>query len=88
MNKTMSLKLEENLFSEIKKISAIFNMSWSEFIRNAIKKELDEKKNDFIVKLSDFPFCDDEEEKELVSFLNTLTEEDLKISKKEIIKLW
>lgn len=68
-------------------MSAIFNISCSEFIRNSIKKELDEKKNDFIVKLSDFPICDDEEEKELVTFLNTLTEEDLKISKKEIIKL-
>lgn len=87
MNKTMSIKLDENLFENVKKISSIFNMTSSEFIRNAIKKELEEKNNAFILKLSDVPLCDDDEEKELVNILNTLTEEDLKIAKKEIIKL-
>ena len=87
MNKTMSIKLDENLFENVKKISSIFNMTSSEFIRNAIKKELEEKNNAFILKLSHVPLCDDDEEKELVNILNTLTEEDLKIAKKEIIKL-
>lgn len=87
MNKTMSIKLDENLFENVKKISSIFNMTSSEFIRNAIKKELEEKKNAFILKLSDVPLCDDDEEKELVNILNTLTEEDLKVAKKEIVKL-
>lgn len=44
MTKTMSLKLEEDLFLDIKKISEIFNISCSEFVRNAIKKEIEEKK--------------------------------------------
>jgi hypothetical protein len=87
MNKTMSIKLDENLFENVKKISSIFNMTSSEFIRNAIKKELEEKNNAFILKLSDVPLCDDDEEKELVNILNTLTEEDLKVAKKEIVKL-
>ena len=87
MNKTMSIKLDENLFENVKKISSIFNMTSSEFIRNAIKKELEEKINAFILKLSDVPLCDDDEEKELVNILNTLTEEDLKVAKKEIVKL-
>ena len=87
MNKTMSIKLDEDLFENVKKISSIFNMTSSEFIRNAIKKELEEKNNAFILKLSDVPLCDDDEEKELVNILNTLTEEDLKVAKKEIIKL-
>ena len=69
MNKTMSIKLDEDLFENVKKI------------------ELEEKNNAFILKLSDVPLCDDDEEKELVNILNTLTEEDLKIAKKEIIKL-
>ena len=38
MNKTMSIKLDEDLFENVKKISSIFNMISSEFIRNAIKK--------------------------------------------------
>lgn len=87
MNKTMSIKLDEDLFENVKKISSIFNMTSSEFIRNAIKKELEEKNNVFILKLSDVLLCNDDEEKELVNILNTLTEEDLKVAKKEIVKL-
>lgn len=88
MSKTMSLKLEEDLFLDIKKISEIFNISCSEFVRNAIKKEIDAKKSDFMVKMSNVPYCDEEEEKELVELLNGLTDDDLKIVKKEVIKLW
>lgn len=44
MNKTMSIKLEKKLFEEVKKISSVFNITCSEFIRNAIKKELEEKR--------------------------------------------
>lgn len=55
----------------------------SEFIRNAI----DAKKSDFMVRMSNVPYCDEEEEKELVELLNRLTDDDLKIVKKEIIKL-
>lgn len=88
MSKTMSLKLEEDLFLDIKKISEIFNISCSEFIRNAVRKEIDEKKNNFMVRMSNVPQCDEDEEKELLGLLETLTDDDLKIVKKENIKLW
>lgn len=88
MSKTMSLKLEEDLFLDIKKMSEIFNISCSEFIRNAIKKEINEKKSDFMVRMSDVPYCDDEEEEELIEYLNSLSDDDLTIVKKEVIKLW
>ncbi len=87
MTKTMSLKLEEDLFLDIKKISEIFNISCSEFVRNAIKKEIEEKKNDFMVRMSNVPYCDEEEEKELLGLLENLTDDDLKIVKKETIEL-
>lgn len=87
MTKTMSLKLEEDLFLDIKKISEIFNISCSEFIRNAVRKEIDEKKNNFMVRMSNVPQCDEDEEKELLGLLETLTDDDLKIVKKENIKL-
>lgn len=87
MSKSMSLKLEDDLFLDIKKVSEIFNISCSEFIRNAIKKELAEKKNDFMVRMAEVPYCDEEEEKELLDLLGTLTDDDLKIVKKETIKL-
>lgn len=87
MSKTMSLKLEEDLFLDIKKMSEIFNISCSEFIRNAIKREINEKKSDFMVRMSDVPYCNEEEEKELIELLNELTDDDLKIVKKEVIEL-
>ena len=87
MTKTMSLKLEEDLFLDIKKISEIFNISCSEFVRNAIKKEIEEKKNDFMVRMSNVPYCGEEEEKELLELLENLTDDDLKIVKKETIEL-
>lgn len=87
MSKIMSLKLEEDLFLDIKKISKIFNISCSEFVRNAIKKEIDAKKSDFMVRMSNVPYCDEKEEKELIDLLNGLSDDDLKIIKKEIIKL-
>ena len=87
MIKTMSLKLDENLFLEVKKISEVFNISCSEFIRNAIKEELAKKNNNFMVRMSNVDYCDEEEEKELTDFLNTLSNDDLKIVKKDNIKL-
>jgi len=87
MTKTVSLKLEEDLFSDIKKVSEIFNISCSEFIRNAIKKELNEKNNDFMVRMANVSYCEKEEEEELLHILRTLSDDDLKIVKKENIKL-
>lgn len=59
MSKTMSLKLEDDLCLDIKKVAEISNV----------------------------PYCDEEEERELVELLNELNDDDLKIVKKEIIKL-
>ena len=87
MSKTISLNLEDDLFLDIKKISEIFNISCSEFVRNAIKREIDTKKSDFMVRMSNVEYCDEKEEEELVELLNGLTDDDLKIVKKEIVKL-
>jgi len=87
MNKIMSFKLDENLILDIKRIAEVFNMSSSEFIRNAVKKEVEEKKNDFIVRMSDVPYCDEKEEKELIEILKTLSDDDLKIIKRDKIEL-
>lgn len=87
MTKIMSVKLNEDLFLDIKKISELSNISCSEFIRNAIKKEIEIKKNDFIFRMSNMPSCDEEEEKEITNLLNNLTDDDLKIVKREVIHL-
>ena len=45
------------------------------------------KKNDFIVRLSNVEYCDDTEEKEITQLLNKLTDDDIKIVKRDIIEL-
>lgn len=88
MSKTISLKIDDELFNNIKRVSNLFNVSSSEFIRNAVIKELEDKKNDFIVRLSNVEYCDDTEEKEITQLLNKLTDDDIKIVKRDIIELW
>lgn len=40
-----------------------------------------------MVRMSNVPYCDEEEEKELLGLLENLTDDDLKIVKKETIEL-
>lgn len=87
MSKTISLKIDDELFNNIKHVSNLFNVSSSEFIRNAVIKELEDKKNDLIVRLSNVEYCDDTEEKEITQLLNKLTDDDIKIVKRDIIEL-
>lgn len=87
VSKTISLKIDDELFNNIKRVSNLFNVSSSEFIRNAVIKELEDKKNDFIVRLSNVEYCDDTEEKEITLLLNKLTDDDIKIVKRHIIEL-
>ena len=57
MSKTISLKIDDELFNSIKRVSNLFNVSSSEFIRNAVIKELSanlqEKIKDKIKKATD-----------------------------------
>lgn len=87
MSKTISLKIDDELFNNIKRVSNLFNVSSSEFIRNAVIKELEDKKNDFIIRLSNVEYCDGTEEKEITQLLNKLTDDDIKIVKRDIIEL-
>ena len=75
VSKTISLKIDDELFNNIKRISNLFNVSSSEFIRNAV------------IRLSNVEYCDDTEEKEITQLLNKLTDDDIKIVKRHIIEL-
>lgn len=86
--KSFSLKMDENLMQDIKEMAELLNISCSEFIRNAVKKEIDTKrKKDFVTKLTDVEYCDIEEEKRIIDLLNNLSEDDVKFAKREIIEL-
>lgn len=83
----MSVKLDESIIDEIKKISSMFKISYSDFIRNAVQKELEEKKKDFIYRLSEVEYCSQEEEKEILDSLSKLSKDDLTMVKTDTIKI-
>ncbi len=84
---TMSIRLDENIISEIKKISSLFEISYSDFIRNALEKAIKEKQKDFIYRMSNVPYACKEEEDEIIAALNNLTDDDLQIARTESIEL-
>ncbi len=85
--KTMSVKLDENIISEIKKISSIFEISYSDFIRNAVEKAIAEKQKDFMYRMNNVPYATEEEAEEIISALSELSDEDLQVARREKIKL-
>ena len=87
INKSVSLRLNKSLLEEINKITEVFSISLTDFIRNAIEKEVKEIKNDFFYKLSQVDYCSDEESKEIIEELNKMTEDDLKVTKIKSITL-
>ena len=87
INKSVSLRLNKSLLEEINKITEVFSISLTDFIRNAVEKEVKEIKNDFFHKLSQVDYCSDEESKEIMEELNKMTEDDLKVTKIKSITL-
>ncbi len=86
--RNMSVKFEDSVILELKKISSIFNISYSDFIRDAVKKAIEEKQSDFMYRMSNVPYASEEEEKDIIMELSKVSNEDLKIVKTERIKLW
>ncbi len=84
---TMSVKFEDNMANELKKISKMFNISYSDFIRNAVCKAIDEKKKDFLYRLSSVDEISQDEESEILQELSNLSDDDMKIVKNIEIKL-
>ena len=87
INKSVSLRLNKSLLEEINKITEVFSISLTDFIRNAVEKEVKEIKKDFFYKLSQDDYCSDEESKEIIEELNKMTEDDLKVTKIKSITL-
>ncbi len=85
--KTISVKLNESIIHDLKKVSDIYNISYSDFIRKAIEQALEEKKKDFMFRMGNVPYATAKEEKEIIEELSKLTDDDLKIVRVEKIKI-
>lgn len=86
VTKAISVRFDECLIEEIKKIVDVYSMSLSDFIRDSVKKEVDLRKNDFFYKLAQVDYCSEEESQEIIEELNKMSKDDLQIAKKEIIE--
>ncbi|MCI7343627.1 MAG: hypothetical protein SPH94_06110 [Fusobacterium necrophorum] len=84
---TKTIKMEEKLIQDILEISKIYNMSFSDFVRKALKKEIEEKKNDFFYKMKTVPYATEEETEDIMEGLNSLAKEDLEYVEEEEIAL-
>ena len=87
INKSVSLRLSKSLLEEINKITEVFSISLTDFISNAIEKEVKEIKKDFFYNLSQVDYCSNEESKEIIEELNKMEEDDLKVTKIKSITL-
>ena len=85
---TISLKINDDSLMEMKKISNIYKISVSEFVRKAVEKEIEREQNNFFYRLNNVEFCDKEEEEEIGKILKNLTDDDLEIVERRKIKIW
>ncbi len=85
--KTMSVKFDDAVFSEIKKISSLFNITYSDFVRNAVEKAIEEKQQDFMYRMNNVSYMAEEEETEIMEALAKLSDDDLQIVRTETVEL-
>ena len=79
--KALNFKMEETVILDMKAVAGVYNMSMSELIKNAIKKYLDELKQDPFYRLTaNVQDASDEESEEILSEINQLDNDDLTIA--------
>ncbi len=79
-SKVMNFKMDETEIMDMKKVAAIFNISVSDMIREAIKEHIGKLKKDpfyrFTVNVED---ATPEENEEILATIDALAEDDLEI---------
>lgn len=87
-SKAVSFRLEESLIKEIKYIGEIYHESITSFVREALKKAVEEKKNDFYYRLTaNTPVASQEETDEIVTMLKSMSDEDREIAYIEEVEI-
>ena len=81
--KQISLRLDESQYNELKDLSEIYNRDYSQIIREGIDAMISKLKKDpwyMVQKMMDnTPVMDEEEEREILEELNSLSQEDMEI---------
>ena len=79
-SKVMNFKMDETEIMDMKKVAAIFNISVSDIIREAIKEHIGKLKKDPFYRLTvNVEDATPEENKEILAAIDALAEDDLEI---------
>ena len=80
-NKALNFKMDENEILDMKKVAAVFNMTVTDVVREAIREYLDKMKRDPFYRLTaQVQEASAEESAEILDEINALTDDDLKIA--------
>ena len=79
-SKVMNFKMDETEIMDMKKVAAIFNISVSDMIREAIKEHIGKLKKDPFYRLTvNVEDATPEENEEILAAIDALAEDDLEI---------
>ncbi|MBP3232186.1 MAG: hypothetical protein J6M33_07885 [Anaerovibrio sp.] len=79
-SKVMNFKMDETEITDMKKVAAIFNISVSDMIREAIKEHIGKLKKDPFYRLTvNVEDATPEENEEILAAIDALAEDDLEI---------
>lgn len=82
-----SIRLEDELVDEIKNIAKMYKLSFSDYVRFALKNNIVNEKKSFAYRIKNAQFVSEEENNELNSFLDNMSDDELKITKKYELKI-
>lgn len=84
--KPVNFKLEEKQIEDMKHVAAVLNMNYTDVVRGAIDEYLDRMHNDPYYRLTAMvEEADPEESEEILSAVNEMSDEDMKISVKKTL---
>ena len=86
--KVMNFKMEEADILDMKKVAAIYHISITDLIKNAIKEYVDELKRDPYYRLTvNVQEASAEETEEILSAIESMSDDDVKISSTKRFKV-
>ncbi len=85
--KSYNIRLDDEVLTELKRISSVLGKTVSDLVREGIEKILEEKKQDPYYRLTNFSETSQEETIEIIEEIAKLSDDDLKIVKRRRIKI-
>ena len=86
--KSMNFKMDEMEIAEMKSISAVYHMSLTQIVREALKEYISKMKKDPFYKLTaNVMNADEEETAEILSTIENLSDEELEIASVEKVHI-